>query len=552
VVRIKTLLKILGKILEDFLKPMVAKAQGRITTTQLVNIIFNFCELYSGVVFYPYQEQFSKRIIRSVLENDGEEITGLFSRQSGKSETVATTVGGLLIILPRLANMPMFEGDKRLEMFKDGLWVGIFAPSLRQAQGTYNRIRKRMTSKSARIVLADPDFNLVFETSNGQTCSLSNGSFVTCFSASDGANIEGESFKMLICEECQDISNYKIRKSIHPMGASFNSTIVKIGTPTTFKGDFYEAIERNKRNHLNGESKYKNHYEYNYKVVIKYNPRYEKYVEKEKKRYGENSDEYRMSYKLEWIFERGMFIDIDKFEKDNGNDLLTRIFYDKAHAHVAGIDLASVNDSTVVTMVEPDWENPVIQEASTENEEEYTAYNTAIKDWLEIQGDNYEDQYFQILEYLEHFWVKKIVIDATRESSVAHRMMANLNIEIEPFVYSTPSKSELYKHMASELKTKRAKFPMNEEVIETREYQRFLQQMGDLQKDYRGKFLVVSHPPVADGHDDYPDSWALALWGCKSPTDSTSIETKDKNTMLKDNIIIRTVHHRNKLTAKRR
>lgn len=101
---------------------------GRISTTELVTRIYNFCEVYSGRVMYPYQAQFSKRIIRSVLENDGAELTALFSRQSGKTETVAITVGGLMIILPQLANMPMFANDPRLQMFKDGFWVGIFCP----------------------------------------------------------------------------------------------------------------------------------------------------------------------------------------------------------------------------------------------------------------------------------------------------------------------------------------------------------------------------------------------------------------------------------------
>ena len=93
---------------------------GRISTTDLVQRIYNFCEVYSGKVMYPYQAQFSKRIIRSVLENDGAELTALFARQSGKTETVAITVGGLMIILPQLANMPMFLDDPRLQMFKDG------------------------------------------------------------------------------------------------------------------------------------------------------------------------------------------------------------------------------------------------------------------------------------------------------------------------------------------------------------------------------------------------------------------------------------------------
>ena len=100
---------IVATIVNFFTDKTVEKAYaGRISTTELVNRIYNFCEVYSGRVMYPYQGQFSKRIIRSVLENDGAEITALFSRQSGKTETVAITVGGLMIILPQLANMPMF------------------------------------------------------------------------------------------------------------------------------------------------------------------------------------------------------------------------------------------------------------------------------------------------------------------------------------------------------------------------------------------------------------------------------------------------------------
>lgn len=53
----------------------------KLTTTSLINKIFAFCEAYSGVELFPYQAQFAKRIIRSVLENDGDEITALFSRQ---------------------------------------------------------------------------------------------------------------------------------------------------------------------------------------------------------------------------------------------------------------------------------------------------------------------------------------------------------------------------------------------------------------------------------------------------------------------------------------
>ena len=503
---------------------------GGIATSDLVQTIFDFCQLSSGVKYYPYQEQFGKRIIRSVLDNDGLELTALFARQMGKSETVANTISGLMIILPVLANTPMFINDKRLTMFKDGFWVGIFAPSLRQAQTTYSRLKARIQSPSAMEVLAD--FGLEFSTSNGQTVALTNGSFCTAVSASDGSNIEGDSYKLIICEECQDISNYKIRKSIHPMGASYNATIVKIGTATTFKGDFYEAIQRNKRDFESKALKIRSHFEYDWKIGAKYNPKYEKYVQKEMYRLGETSDEFRMSYCLEWILSRGMFVDIDFLERTCGRPNLSRVFHDLTKPHVAGIDLAKRNDSTVITIVEPDWDNPVILEknknSSNNIEEEYKVYNTLIKDWKQLDGDDYNQQYYDILSYLKNFRVVRIMIDATREESMSDRLRANLDCEVIGCNFSS-IKSPMYKHLDTEIKSGRASYPLDEYTKESREYKEFAKQMGNLQKDYRGQTMVVSHPPERGAHDDYCDSWALAVFGCRDQYDSVRVEQVNTN-----------------------
>lgn len=552
---VKLILLFLWSYVEDlFVRKVDA---GRVPTTELVNRIFNFCELYSGRTMFPYQEQFSKRVIRSVLLNDGAEITALFSRQSGKSETVAITVGGMMIILPVLANMPMFADDQRLMMFKDGLWVGIFAPSQRQAQITYGRLKARLQCKTAIAVLEDPEFRLQFSTSNGQTVALTNGSFATAISASDGSNIEGESFKLIICEECQDISNFKIRKSIHPMGAAYNASIIKIGTATTYKGDFYDAIQRNKREQESRASHIKNHFEYDYTVAAKYNPKYAKYVEGEKRRLGENSDEFRMSYMLEWIIERGMFVDIVKFEENNGETSLERVVSDRQATHVAGIDLGGKNDSTVITMCEVDWNMPVIMETKTDEEtgEEvtYMAYNTYIKDWLCISNEpDYEEQYPLIVDYLAQFWVVRVVCDATREASVSHRLRANLRCEVIPYIFTTKSKSEVYKHLEKEISSGRARICSGEKTRATREYNDFLEQLGDLQKGYSGTNLVVAHPEERGAHDDYPDSWALAVWGCSFVGEVNNTETNKNKFTEKSNMEKRYYSRRNRLTSRRR
>lgn len=530
---------------------------GRIPTTELVNRVFNFCELYSGRTLFPYQEQFSKRVIRSILTNDGAEITALFSRQSGKSETIAVTVGGMMIILPTLANMPMFADDPRLEMFKDGLWVGIFAPSQRQAQITYGRMKARLQCKTARAVLEDDDFRLQFSTSNGQTVALTNGSFATAISASDGSNIEGESFKVIICEECQDISNFKIQKAIHPMGAAYNASIIKIGTATTHKGDFYDAIQRNKKEAEIKSTHIKNHFEYDYTIAAKYNPKYARYVEGEKKKLGENSDAFRMSYKLEWIIERGMFIDIATFERNNTEPLLERTLSDMQSTHVVGIDIGGVNDDTVVTVCEVDWNMPVIMESRTDEETgediTYLAYNAYVVDWLRISNEpDYEEQYPIIMDYLSHFKIARVVCDATREAAVAHRLRANLNCEVIPYVFSSKSKSDLYKHLEKEIVTGRARICAGEETQKTVEYQMFLEQMADLQKGYSGAYLVVSHPDERGAHDDFPDSFALAVWGCSFAGEVNYTETKGNPFVKKTLNELKRSKRRNSLTGRRR
>lgn len=523
----------------------------RIPTTQLVDKIFAFCEAYSGIKFFPYQVQFSKRIIRSVIENDGDEITGLQSRQSGKSEVISTTTGGLAIILPVLANMPMFAGDKRLEGFKDGMLIGVFAPALHQAQISFNRMKTRMNSKSAQAVMSDPDIMVGFDTNNGQNIALSNGSIITSMSASEGSNIEGKSYHLIIVDEAQDVSNFKYLKSISPMGAFYNATKILIGTPTTSKGFFFHSIERNEREYQNGTGR-RNHFAYNWEVVVKYNPKYGKYIEGEKARLGEDSDEFQMSYNLKWILERGMFVDPAKFDKlgdENGRLILT----DHKNTHVVGIDLGKQSDSTVITVLEVDFESPVLVETAKElNIPDYYAYDTMIKYWHEIQGDNWDSQYYQIMDVLKNYNVHRLVIDATAVGSpMADRIIANADFEVIPYVFGTSSKSDLYKHYDAEIKAGRFHYPASEEVKETREFKKFQKQHVDLQKGWSGQNMVVSHPPERGAHDDYCDSSALAVWGAKG--DGVSKPVDEKNPFLAIKKEQSSYYSaRNRLTARRR
>ena len=155
--------------------------------------------------------------------------------------------------------------------------------------------------------------------------------------------------------------------------------------------------------------------------------------------------------------------------------------------------------------------------------------------------------------FIALFRLSRIVIDATREASLGQRIQANVRCEVILFTFSSKSKSELYKNLQTEINTGRARIPMGEETKQTEEFKKFEQQLSDLQKSYSGSFLVVAHPDERGAHDDYPDSWALAVWGAKTPGIVDNTETKSRSEVLRVHKKGGSVfQRRNRVTGRRR
>ena len=51
----------------------------------IIDKCYRFIQGFTGVNYYPYQQEVICRVLESVIIGDGEEITVLQSRQSGKS-----------------------------------------------------------------------------------------------------------------------------------------------------------------------------------------------------------------------------------------------------------------------------------------------------------------------------------------------------------------------------------------------------------------------------------------------------------------------------------
>jgi hypothetical protein len=537
-------------------------SQHKTQTSVLVDKILKFCMVLTGKQLFPYQIAFAKRIIKAVITNDSQEVTALFARQSGKSETVSIVVSGLMVILPTLANTPAFANDPRFEKFKTGFWVGIFAPSQRQTKFVFGRIRTYLsgTSKDKNAKGTDilEELQIDFASNNGETVVITNAlwdSKVTCVTASDNANIEGESLHFILCDETQDISDFVLEKSIFPMGSFYNASTVMIGTPNTRKGYFYGAIERNNKTYKRTKGKVKNHFEYDWRTIVKYNPNYRKFVDKERAK-GENRDEFRMSYNLEWILSREMFLTEALLRDKVWNDDLSFVPTDLENQHVVGIDLGKAQDSTVIHVVEPDWINPVIQETAQQTKdggfnEQYTVYKFKVKDVLELEGDNWEEQYETIMSYLRNFRIVRIVMDSTGVGSpIYDRLRIALpNIEVLPFSFQTASKSDLYKHFITELGAGRIQYPHHESIVEDNRIQSFHKQAVDMEKFYRGSYLVCQHPDRRGARDDYVDSLALACWAVKSANKVVQLDTVRKNHVIKPTLRQQT---RRRRTSRRR
>jgi len=469
--------------------------------TRLVDKTMQFLVLLVGHDLHPYQKPLARRIIESVILNDGEEITALAARQSGKSETVADVMATLMVLLPRLAKIyPDLLGK-----FRDGLWVGMFAPTEGQVETLFSRTVSRLTSERALEIMGDPEIDDIPSRQGGVTRSIrlkNSGSTVMMMTANPRAKIESKSFHVIVLDECQECDDFVVAKSVSPMLAYYAGTMIKTGTPTTSKNNFYRAIRLNKRRQTARGAR-QNHFQWDWRDVIKCNENYHKHIRKEMMRIGEDSDEFQMSYNCRWILERGMFVTETLMEELGDKSAEVVKNYHRTPV-VVGIDPARKVDSTVVTVLWVDWDRP----------DEFGFFDHRVLNWLEIQGDDWESQYFQIVHFLSNYDVLAVGVDTNGVGdAVADRLKVLLpRSEVFPMSSSTSEQSARYKHLQALIQRKLISWPSHSKARRLRVWKRFYQQMLDAEKDFKGSNMVVKAPDEAHAHDDYVDSLSLAAY----------------------------------------
>jgi hypothetical protein len=466
---------------------------------KLIDKIMKFMVVLVGHDLHPYQKPLARRVIESVVINDGEEITALASRQSGKTETVSDVLATLMVILPLLAKLyPDLLGK-----FKGGLWVGMFAPTESQAETLFGRTVTRLTSERALEVLGDPEIDDNTKRVGGVTRQIKlmrSGSTLTMMTANPRAKIESKSFHVIVIDECQEADDFTVSKSISPMLAYYAGTMIKTGTPTTSKNNFYRSIQLNKRK-ATGRGAKQNHFQWDWKDVSKVNADYQKFIKKEMLRIGEDSDEFQMSYNCKWLLERGMFVSSSVMDElgDTSQELVK--VWHKTPV-VVGIDPARKMDSTIVTVVWVDWDRP----------DEFGYFDHRVLNWLELQGDDWEEQYFQIVNFLSNYDVLAIGVDANGVGdAVAQRLKVLMpRAEVMPLTSSPTEQSKRFKHLQALIQRRSISYPNHAKTRRLRVHKRFIQQMTDAEVHFKGPNFTVSAPNESYAHDDFVDSLAIA------------------------------------------
>lgn len=213
----------------------------KFTTKEIVEKLIVLGEEMMGTKLYDYQKEFLFAILKSFIDNDGDTITALISRQAGKTHVDGAAICILLVVIPAMAKY-----YEKLSPYKNGVKVGAYSPVTGQVETLLYRVKNALRSYGSQGIMADRDINCEFIPGEGDI-NLSNGSYFIAKGAGGNSKLESKTHDIIFIDEAQSIDDAKLLYSIRPMGASKNATFVYTGTCYTHKSEFYLECEAGKK-----------------------------------------------------------------------------------------------------------------------------------------------------------------------------------------------------------------------------------------------------------------------------------------------------------------
>jgi hypothetical protein len=417
------------------------------------------------------------------------QVSILQPRQTGKSEVVVRTNAYII------TNVQHFD-------------AAVFAPTESQAkdfifQRTRDYIEENHFYKGRFKKINALDLTL---NNPEHPTHMASGSSFVAQSASPGANIEGDSLDWAILDESQDITDYKVKKSIKFMMAAKKGSMIKIGTVNTIKGHFWESTTKKGERFWHQVLIYPD-------ICAATNGWWKDFISNVIEEDGRWSDTVRMSVFLEWLLSLGMFITEEQWDSLLDTDLDWIPYYKKG-LQFATIDVAKSRDQTVVKVGLVDQSIEVAGR-----------HPIQILNVMTLPGVDYDTQYEQIKKWLDaNYNVAAIGIDDTGGRGGLADRFVKTQYRVEAFTYTRPGKSEWYTNLQTMINAhyaahqegrwaeKLLRIPGSKEAQKQKIYRDFAEQMLSLTREYKDKYLVVKHPDIDGAHDDYPDTLMMMAW----------------------------------------
>ena len=477
----------------------------------------------------PYQGEIFKAALDSVWNRRGLTFTVEIARQGGKNE-VSAQLGMLLM------SLSMRQGAKLVKA------APTFTP---QALVSLRRLCDRLN---------DAGMAKEWRLEGGNIVRLGRAQ-QTFLSAEPTSNVVGATADALLeLDEAQDVDRDKFIKEFRPMGATGNATTVLYGTPWD-GGTLLESMAEENRE-LERQDGVRRDFRFDWEAVAACSPLYRAYVEAERDRLGDEHPLFRTQYRLlpiaagEGMFNRGQLAQLRGEHSRLRGPRPGRVY-------VAGVDVAGepwgaservfVDGNIPTSLLDTGFrrydsgggygpaetggrDSTVVTIGELEGGGRLDAPAVRVVEHYRWTGEPHHSLTPALVDLVRRTWrCRRVVVDATGlGTGVASALVKALGGAVEPFVFTSGSKSRLGFELLGAVNTGRVSAYAGDESPEHAEFWR---EMELAQARYRVNQTMDFYVEASRGHDDYLMSLALMVRAAASPPRTARGRVDDASSM---------------------
>lgn len=348
-----------------------------------------------------------------------------------------------------------------------GAEILITAKAQRQSMELFNQVKKEIrmsdVSEDAWGVTNSTRTELVFD----------NGARIVCLPVGrDGSNIRGYGTDLIIVDEAAFIKDEIFQQVLSPMLAVGDGTFVLLSTPFGKKGFLYERFNDPEW--------------YTMQVPTSANPLVDdKFIEEQRNNL--TSTQFKQEILGQFVESADSFFQRDELMNCAVSDTVDQ----ESDVTFLGVDLAAQGkDSSVYVCVDADGN---VFHIESKNDAPMT------------------DAMGRIRELDAYYDFNKIMVDATGlGTGVVDQVKEDLGRKVEGFKFTNEKKQSLYNTLKNELQDGDLRFeyvPGKNDLAGNK----MVNQCLELEYSYTSTGKIrIEHPP--NGHDDFSDALALAVW----------------------------------------